>query len=153
MNEPVADHAATRNFVAKLAARRASGSISCFRNFQPIEGWIADVLGPERGPKIMVSFGGIAVALGWFINAYATSLEMLSASGLMATAQIVSQVSRAMTEECGAVIEIVDHVADRDHAPIASDFKVGNEIVFWGATTLTAALIIDNIAVSAAPAP
>ena len=102
--------------------------------------------------KIMVSFGGIAVALGWVINAYATSLE-LSASGLMATAQIVSQVSRAMTEECGVVIEIVDHVADRDHAPIASDFKVGNEIVFWGATTLTAALIIDNIAVSAAPAP
>jgi len=100
----------------------------------------------------MVSFGGIAVALGWFINAYATSLEMLSASGLMATAQIVSQVSRAMTEECGVVIEIVDHVADRDHAPIASDFKVGNEIVFWGATRLTAALIIDNIAVSAAPA-
>ena len=48
---------------------------------------------------------------------------MVSASGLMATAQI---------------------------APIASDFKVGNEIVFWGATTLTAALIIDNIANGAA---
>ena len=48
---------------------------------------------------------------------------MVSASGLMATAQI---------------------------APISSDFKVGNEIVFWGATTLTAALIIDNIANGAA---
>src|SRR5580692_5324488 len=44
---------------------------------------------------------------------------MVSASGLMATAQI---------------------------APIAADFHVGNQIVFWGATTLTAALIIDNIA-------
>src|SRR6516165_1228653 len=44
---------------------------------------------------------------------------MVSASGLMATAQI---------------------------APIAADFKVGDQIVFWGATTLTAALIIDNIA-------
>jgi OFA family oxalate/formate antiporter-like MFS transporter len=44
---------------------------------------------------------------------------MVSASGLMATAQI---------------------------APIASDFNVGNQIVFWGATTLTAALIIDNVA-------
>jgi OFA family oxalate/formate antiporter-like MFS transporter len=44
---------------------------------------------------------------------------MVSASGLMATAQI---------------------------APIAGDFNVGNQIVFWGATTLTAALIIDNIA-------
>src|ERR1019366_706024 len=48
---------------------------------------------------------------------------MVSASGLMATAQI---------------------------APIAADFKVGNAIVFWGATTLTAALIIDNIANGAA---
>ena len=48
---------------------------------------------------------------------------MVSASGLMATAQI---------------------------APIAGDFKVGNEIVFWGATTLTAALIIDNLANGAA---
>jgi hypothetical protein len=37
---------------------------------------------------------------------------MVSASGLMATAQI---------------------------APIAADFKVGYQIVFWGATTLTAA--------------
>lgn len=44
---------------------------------------------------------------------------MVSASGLMATAQI---------------------------APIAKDFNVGNTIVFFGATTLTAALIIDNIA-------
>jgi len=44
---------------------------------------------------------------------------MVSASGLMATAQI---------------------------APIAKDFNVGTQIIFWGATTLTAALIIDNIA-------
>jgi OFA family oxalate/formate antiporter-like MFS transporter len=44
---------------------------------------------------------------------------MVSASGLMATAQI---------------------------APIAKDFDVGNTIVFFGATTLTAALIIDNVA-------
>jgi MFS transporter, OFA family, oxalate/formate antiporter len=44
---------------------------------------------------------------------------MVSASGLMATAQI---------------------------APIAADFNVGHQIVFWGATTLTAALIIDNLA-------
>jgi OFA family oxalate/formate antiporter-like MFS transporter len=44
---------------------------------------------------------------------------MVSASGLMATAQI---------------------------APIAKDFDVGNTVVFFGATTLTAALIIDNVA-------
>jgi OFA family oxalate/formate antiporter-like MFS transporter len=48
---------------------------------------------------------------------------MVSASGLMATAQI---------------------------APIAKDFGIGNSVVFWGATTLSAALIIDNICNGAA---
>src|SRR5271155_5915778 len=43
----------------------------------PIQGWIVDMLGPRRGPKLMVAFGGIMVALGWVINAYAQSLEML----------------------------------------------------------------------------
>ena len=43
----------------------------------PIAGWIADVLGPQRGPKVVVAFGGITVAIGWVINAYAQSLEML----------------------------------------------------------------------------
>ena len=44
---------------------------------------------------------------------------MVSASGLMATAQV---------------------------APIAKDFKVAETIIFFGASTLTAALIIDNVA-------
>jgi len=48
---------------------------------------------------------------------------MVSASGLMATAQI---------------------------APIAKDFNIGDVIVFFGATTLSAALIIDNICNGAA---
>jgi OFA family oxalate/formate antiporter-like MFS transporter len=48
---------------------------------------------------------------------------MVSASGLMATAQI---------------------------APIAKDFNVANTIVFFGASTLTAALIIDSVANGAA---
>src|SRR3984893_9288172 len=39
----------------------------------PIQGWIVDVLGPQRGPKIMVGFGGIMVGIGWDINAYADS--------------------------------------------------------------------------------
>jgi OFA family oxalate/formate antiporter-like MFS transporter len=43
---------------------------------------------------------------------------MVAASGLMATAQI---------------------------APIAKDFGLANTIVFWGATTLSVALIIDNV--------
>ncbi len=43
----------------------------------PVEGWICDSLGPTRGPKLVVAFGGICVALGWIINSYATSLGML----------------------------------------------------------------------------
>jgi OFA family oxalate/formate antiporter-like MFS transporter len=39
----------------------------------PIEGWIADAI----GPKIVIAFGGIMVGIGWVINAYATSLELL----------------------------------------------------------------------------
>src|SRR5436190_17365251 len=39
----------------------------------PIEGWIVDNLG-TRGPKIMVAFGGIMVAIGWVINSIADSL-------------------------------------------------------------------------------
>jgi OFA family oxalate/formate antiporter-like MFS transporter len=48
---------------------------------------------------------------------------MVSASGLMATAQI---------------------------APIALDYNVANTVIFFGATTITAALIIDNLANGAA---
>lgn len=43
----------------------------------PVEGWIADSLGPQRGPKIVVAAGGLCVGLGWVINAYADSLTML----------------------------------------------------------------------------
>src|SRR3984893_4111589 len=43
----------------------------------PIEGWIVDVLGPHRGPKLMVAFGGIMVAIGWVINSTAETLTML----------------------------------------------------------------------------
>ena len=30
----------------------------------PIEGWVVDNLGAQRGPKLMVAFGGIMVAAG-----------------------------------------------------------------------------------------
>src|SRR5215475_13338096 len=43
----------------------------------PLQGWIVDTLGPQRGPKLMVAVGGICVALGWLINAWAASLGML----------------------------------------------------------------------------
>jgi MFS transporter, OFA family, oxalate/formate antiporter len=43
----------------------------------PIQGWIVDSLGVRRGPKLMVAFGGLMVGLGWIINSWAQSLEML----------------------------------------------------------------------------
>jgi len=43
----------------------------------PIEGWIADYLGPTRGPKLVVAVGGILVALGWMVNGRADTLGML----------------------------------------------------------------------------
>jgi OFA family oxalate/formate antiporter-like MFS transporter len=43
----------------------------------PIEGWIVDILGPRRGPKLMVAFGGIMVAVGWMVNSVADSLSLL----------------------------------------------------------------------------
>jgi len=42
----------------------------------PVEGWIVDQLG-VTGAKLMVAFGGITVAIGWVINAYAETLTML----------------------------------------------------------------------------
>ncbi|HEY2226306.1 MAG TPA: oxalate/formate MFS antiporter [Xanthobacteraceae bacterium] len=43
----------------------------------PIQGWIVDNLGPQRGPKLVVAFGGIMVAAGWAINSFAETLPML----------------------------------------------------------------------------
>jgi OFA family oxalate/formate antiporter-like MFS transporter len=43
----------------------------------PIQGWIVDNLGPQRGPKLMIAFGGIMVAAGWVINSIADSLSLL----------------------------------------------------------------------------
>jgi MFS transporter, OFA family, oxalate/formate antiporter len=42
----------------------------------PVSGWIVDRLG-TRGAKYVVAFGGITVAIGWVINAYAETLTML----------------------------------------------------------------------------
>ena len=212
----------------------------------PIQGWIVDVLGPQRGPKIMVGFGGIMVGIGWVINAYADSLAMLyfgavvsgmgggavyatcvgmavkwfpdrrglavglTAAGYGAGAALTVIPIRYVIDTYGyntaflwfgivqgAVVFVLalllrapepgemagapapkvaqaakssspkevlvspvfwllyimfvmvsasGLMATAQIAPIAADFKVGDQIVFWGATTLTAALIIDNIA-------
>ena len=45
--------------------------------FTPIHGWIADRIGPLSGPRLVVSLGGILVAIGWIINSYAETLGML----------------------------------------------------------------------------
>ncbi len=50
----------------------------------PIEGWIVDSLGSRRGPKLMVAFGGIMVALGWIINANADTLTGLYLGAVLA---------------------------------------------------------------------
>lgn len=39
----------------------------------PIEGWFVD----KYGPKVVTLFGGLLCAIGWVMNAYATSLPML----------------------------------------------------------------------------
>jgi len=212
----------------------------------PIEGWIVDVLGPQRGPKLMVAFGGLTVAIGWVINGYAETLTMLylgavisgigggavyatsvglavkwfpdrrglavglTAAGYGAGAALtvipiqhvistynyqtafiwfgivqggmvfllawllrgpepgelaaapaskVAQSARSFTPKevlispvfwllyiMFVMVSASGLMATAQIAPIAADFKVGNQIIFWGATTITAALIIDNIA-------
>ncbi len=43
----------------------------------PGAGWIADHLGRSRGASLMIAFGGVLVAVGWALNAFAGSLAML----------------------------------------------------------------------------
>ena len=216
----------------------------------PVEGWIVDMLGARRGPKLMVAFGGIMVALGWIINSYAQSLEMLylgavvggtgggavyatcvgqavkwfpdrrglavglTAAGYGAGAALSVVPIRAVIDAAGyetaffwfglvqggivfilawllrapdvgetagaaapkvvqttrsytpwqvlatpvfwllylmfVMVSASGLMATAQIAPIAKDFNIGDTIVFFGATTLSAALIIDNLANGAA---
>jgi len=216
----------------------------------PIEGWIVDILGPNRGPKIMVALGGITVAIGWVLNAYAESLTVLylgavisgvgggavyatsvgmavkwfpdrrglavglTAAGYGAGAALtvipiryvidsygyeaaflwfgliqggvvllmalllrgpepgemagapapkVAQSARSFSPKevlltpvfwllyiMFVMVSASGLMATAQIAPIAKDFNVGETIIFFGATTLTAALIIDNLANGAA---
>jgi MFS transporter, OFA family, oxalate/formate antiporter len=43
----------------------------------PFQGWIVDRIGPKNGPRLMVAFGGIAIAIGWIVNSFADTLAML----------------------------------------------------------------------------
>jgi MFS transporter, OFA family, oxalate/formate antiporter len=212
----------------------------------PIEGWIVDTLGPQRGPKLVVAVGGVLVAIGWVMNAYAESLTMLYAGAVVggvgggavyatsvgqavkwfpdrrglavgltaagygagaaitvipiqhvitaygyeqaflwfgiiqggvvfvvawllrgpepgelaaAPASKVAQTSRSYTPAevlaspvfwllyvMFVMVSASGLMATAQIAPIAKDYNVGDTIIFFGATTLTAALIIDNVA-------
>ena len=46
----------------------------------PVEAWFVD----RYGPKIVVAFGGVMIALAWTINAYADSLAMLYLGAVIA---------------------------------------------------------------------
>jgi MFS transporter, OFA family, oxalate/formate antiporter len=216
----------------------------------PVEGWIVDAIGARNGPRLMVAFGGIMVALGWIVNAYAQSLTALYAGSVIAGvgggaiyATCVGQAVKWFPDRRGlavgltaagygagaaiSVVPIREVIASSGYeaaflwfgivqggvvflvawlmrapeagelagtaapkvaqnarsysplevlaspifwllyvmfvtvsasglmataqlAPIAKDFNVGNSIVFWGATTLSAALIIDNVCNGAA---
>jgi OFA family oxalate/formate antiporter-like MFS transporter len=211
----------------------------------PIEGWIVDTLGTRRGPKLVVAFGGIMVALGWIVNSRADSLGMLYLGAVFAGtgggaiyATCVGQAVKWFPDRRGlavgltaagygagaalTVVPIREVIASSGYesaffwfgliqggiifllawllrapdpgevtgfaapkvpqtvrsfspvealstpvfwilyimfvmvsasglmataqiAPIAKDFNIGNTIVFFGATTLSAALVIDNI--------
>src|SRR5579862_7641158 len=43
----------------------------------PIEGWLVDYIGAQNGPRWMVAFGGVFIAIGWIVNSVAASLPML----------------------------------------------------------------------------
>jgi OFA family oxalate/formate antiporter-like MFS transporter len=211
----------------------------------PIWGWIADNTGARVGPRIMVAFGGILVALGWIVNSEAQSLEMLYVGAVLAGtgggavyATCVGQAVKWFPDRrglavgltaagygAGAALTVVPIraviasggyeaaffwfgliqggvvfllawllrapepgeltnlaapkvaqasrnfapreilttpvfwvlyvmfvmvaasglMATAQIAPIAKDFGITNSIVFWGATALSAALIIDNV--------
>ncbi len=216
----------------------------------PIQGWIVDTLGPRRGAKLMVAFGGVMVALGWIVCSSAQSLSMLyfgsvlagmgggavyatcvglavkwfpdrrglavglTAAGYGAGAALTVVPIRAVIASGGyetaffwfgliqggiifvlawllrapeagemsgvaapkvpqtarnytpaevlatpvfwllyimfVMVSASGLMATAQIAPIAKDFNIGDAVIFFGATTLSAALIIDNLANGAA---
>ena len=216
----------------------------------PVAGWVADRLGPERGPKVVVAFGGVLIAIGWVVNAYAESLSVLylgaclsgigagaiyatcvgnsvkwfpdrrglavglTAAGFGAGAALtvvpirtviaangyeaaffwfglvqgaivfilawllrgpaagevpttarakVLQTARSYTPQevlrspvfwllyvMFVLVSASGLMATAQIALIAHDYNVANTVLFWGATTLTVALLVDNVANGAA---
>ena len=66
----------------------------------PIQGWIVDRIGAKNGPRLMVAFGGVVIAIGWIINSAAESLRDLylgaALSGIGAGAIYATSVGNAV---------------------------------------------------------
>src|SRR6201996_3669461 len=43
----------------------------------PIEGWIVDRIGAKNGPRLVIAFGGVVIAIAWIVNSLADSLGLL----------------------------------------------------------------------------
>ncbi|HWD58663.1 MAG TPA: oxalate/formate MFS antiporter [Stellaceae bacterium] len=43
----------------------------------PLEGWIVDRIGSKNGPRLVIAFGGVMIAIAWVVNASADTLAML----------------------------------------------------------------------------
>jgi OFA family oxalate/formate antiporter-like MFS transporter len=50
----------------------------------PVGGWIADRLGPDIGPRLVIGAGGMLVAVGWIIESWADSLALLYVGAALA---------------------------------------------------------------------
>ncbi len=66
----------------------------------PLQGWIVDRIGAQRGPRLMVAFGGVMIAIGWIINSAAASLRDLylgaALSGIGAGAIYATSIGNAV---------------------------------------------------------
>jgi OFA family oxalate/formate antiporter-like MFS transporter len=49
----------------------------------PVNAWICDRIGPRFGPRAVMGFGGVLIAIGWIVNAYTDSLAGLYAGGTL----------------------------------------------------------------------
>jgi MFS transporter, OFA family, oxalate/formate antiporter len=66
----------------------------------PLEGWIVDRIGAQHGPRLMVAFGGLMIAIGWIVNAAAAGLRDLylgaALSGIGAGAVYATSIGNAV---------------------------------------------------------
>lgn len=50
----------------------------------PLEGWIVDRIGAKNGPRLVIAFGGVVIALAWVVNSLADSLATLYLGAVLA---------------------------------------------------------------------